>query len=122
MTQKHRQAAARHWKFDIIGTDSFGVKPDDHATLVTVLKQFTIESRHPELEHAPFLFVGMSAGGGMSIHTCNFGFCGWPEHHDEHEAALIRDGSVEVCPRIGLPKAAVSGSCGTGKVSAVGKR
>lgn len=66
VTQKHWQAAARHWKFGIVGTDFFGIKSQDHPTLATALKQFATEARRPELKHAPFFFVGMSAGAGMS--------------------------------------------------------
>lgn len=65
--QKHWQAAARHWGFAIVGANYFGVKPADFSTLLDAMKDFAKKTGRKELEHLPFCFVGMSAGGGMSM-------------------------------------------------------
>jgi hypothetical protein len=66
--QKHWQEAARLWGFGVVGANYFGVpKPEFGPSLVTGLTQLGTELKRPELAHVPFLFVGMSAGGGMSV-------------------------------------------------------
>jgi len=65
--QEHWQAACRQWDFGIVGANYFAVRSSEFKpSLMQGLKQLAKESGHAELEHAPFLFVGMSAGAGMS--------------------------------------------------------
>ncbi len=68
VTQKHWQEACRLWDFALVGANYFGVKNQEFAPrLMDALKTFASECKHPELPHIPFCFVGMSAGGGMSM-------------------------------------------------------
>ncbi len=64
--QKHWQAACRHWGFGLVAGNYFGIKSEDFGTLAPAMVEFGKATGHPELANAPFLFVGMSAGGGMS--------------------------------------------------------
>ena len=66
--QKHWQEACRVWGFALVGADYFGVANTDFApTLKAGLTTLAAELKRPELEHIPFMFVGMSAGAGMSV-------------------------------------------------------
>ena len=66
--QKHWQAAARLWGFALIGADYFGVNKEDYGqSLTSGLAKLATEIKRPELAHIPFVMVGMSAGGGMSM-------------------------------------------------------
>jgi len=68
VAQKHWQEAARLWGFGVVGANYFGVpKPEFGSSLVAGLTQLGTELKRPELANVPFLFVGMSAGGGMSV-------------------------------------------------------
>jgi hypothetical protein len=40
-----------------------------HKALVAALKEFAQKSGHPEIEHMPLCFSGMSKGGGWSVST-----------------------------------------------------
>ncbi len=64
---KHWQAACRHWKFAYLQADFDGVKKDDFPLLPTALIELAKQSGHPEIEHMPFCWTGMSRGGGMSM-------------------------------------------------------
>lgn len=64
---KHWAAAGRHWEFAIVGMDYDAVKKDEFLTLKTALANFAKKSNHPELEHIPLCYTGMSRGGGMSM-------------------------------------------------------
>jgi hypothetical protein len=64
---KHWQAAARLWEFALVQTDFDGVKRDEFTLLCTALTELARKSGHPELEHLPLCFLGMSRGGGMSM-------------------------------------------------------
>jgi len=64
---KHWQAACRHWRFAYLQTDFDGVKKDDFSLLPTALIELAKQSGHPEIEHMPFCWTGMSRGGGMSM-------------------------------------------------------
>lgn len=63
---KHWQAACRHWGFAYVQTDFDAVKKDEFGLLKTALTDLAKQSGHPELEHLPLCFTGMSRGGGMS--------------------------------------------------------
>lgn len=64
---KHWQAACRHWGFAYVQVDFDAVKKDEFALLKTALADLAKKSEHPELEHLPLCFTGMSRGGGMSM-------------------------------------------------------
>jgi hypothetical protein len=40
-----------------------------HKALLAALKEFVGKSGHPEIEHMPLCFLGMSRGGGWSVST-----------------------------------------------------
>lgn len=66
--QEHWQEAAWLWGFGVVGANYFGVSKDEFgATLTAGLTQLGTELKRPELANVPFCFVGMSAGGGMSV-------------------------------------------------------
>lgn len=65
--QKHWQEAARLWDFAVIGANYSSVATVDYPTLLTALKETGEKTNHSELANLPFLFVGMSAGAGMSM-------------------------------------------------------
>jgi len=66
--QKHWRAACSQWDFALVSANYFGVKNDDFKpSLLSALKQLGETAGHPELEHIPFCYVGMSAGAGMSM-------------------------------------------------------
>jgi hypothetical protein len=64
---QHWQAACRHWQFAYLQTDFDAVKKEEFALLQTALAELAKKSGHPEIEHLPLCFTGMSRGGGMSI-------------------------------------------------------
>lgn len=64
---KHWQAACRHWGFAYVQVDFDAVKRDEFSLLKTGLADLARQSRHPELEHMPLCFTGMSRGGAMSM-------------------------------------------------------
>lgn len=64
---QHWQAACRHWRFAYLQTDFDGVKQDGFSLLPNALIELAKQSGHPEIEHMPFCWTGMSRGGGMSM-------------------------------------------------------
>ncbi|MFM8273793.1 MAG: hypothetical protein ACKODX_15890, partial [Gemmata sp.] len=64
---KHWQAACRRWGFAYVQMDFDAVKKDEFGLLKTALTDLAKQSGHPELEHLPLCFTGMSRGGGMSV-------------------------------------------------------
>ena len=64
---KHWQAACRHWGFAYVQVDFDAIKKEEFALLKTGLTDLAKETKHPELEHLPLCFTGMSRGGGMSM-------------------------------------------------------
>jgi dienelactone hydrolase len=64
---KHWQAACRHWQFAYVQTDFDAVKKEEFVLLKTALAELAKKSGHPEIEHMPLCFTGMSRGGGMSM-------------------------------------------------------
>jgi hypothetical protein len=64
---KHWQAACRHWQFAYVQVDFDAVKKEEFTLLKTGLTDLAKETKHPELEHLPLCFTGMSRGGGMSM-------------------------------------------------------
>ncbi|QDU26538.1 hypothetical protein ETAA8_16180 [Anatilimnocola aggregata] len=64
---KHWQAACRHWQFAYVQVDFDAVKKEEFTLLATGLTDLAKKSGHPELEHLPMCFTGMSRGGGMSM-------------------------------------------------------
>jgi hypothetical protein len=63
----HWQAACRHWRFAYVQTDFDAVKKEEFTLLKTALTELAKKCHHPELEHMPLCFTGMSRGGGMSM-------------------------------------------------------
>jgi hypothetical protein len=63
----HWQAACRHWKFAYVQVDFDAVKKDEFTLLARGLTELAKKTGHPELEHMPLCFTGMSRGGGMSM-------------------------------------------------------
>ena len=64
---KHWQAACRLWKFAYVQVDFDAVKKEEFTLLQTALVELAKKSNHPEIEHMPFCWLGMSRGGGMSM-------------------------------------------------------
>lgn len=64
---KHWQAACRHWQFAYVQVDFDAVKKEEFDLLRTGLIELAKKTGHPELEHLPLCFTGMSRGGGMSM-------------------------------------------------------
>ncbi len=64
---KHWQVACRHWHFAYVQTDFDAVKKEEFTLLQMALAELAKKSSHPEIEHMPFCWVGMSRGGGMSM-------------------------------------------------------
>ena len=64
---KHWQAACRHWQFAYVQVDFDAVKKEEFTLLATGLTDLAKQTKHPELEHLPLCFTGMSRGGGMSM-------------------------------------------------------
>lgn len=64
---KHWQAACRHWQFVYVQVDFDAVKKEEFTLLATGLTDLAKKTGHPELEHLPLCFTGMSRGGGMSM-------------------------------------------------------
>ena len=64
---KHWQAACRHWQFAYVQTDFDAVRKEEFPLLATALVELAKKSGHPEVEHMPLCFTGMSRGGGMSM-------------------------------------------------------
>lgn len=64
---KHWQAACRHWQFAYVQTDFDAAKKEEFTLLKTALAELAKKSGHPEVEHLPLCFLGMSRGGGMSV-------------------------------------------------------
>lgn len=64
---KHWMAMCRHWKFAYVQMDFDAVKKDEFGLLKTALTDLAKKSGHPEIEHMPLCFTGMSRGGGMSM-------------------------------------------------------
>jgi hypothetical protein len=67
VVSKHWQAACRHWQFAYVQTDFDAVKKEEFTLLQTSLAELAKKSGHPEIEHMPFCWTGMSRGGGMSM-------------------------------------------------------
>lgn len=65
---KHWRAACRHWGFAFVQTDFDAVKKEEYVLLKSALAELAKKSNHPEIEHMPLCFTGMSRGGGMSMH------------------------------------------------------
>lgn len=63
----HWQAVCRHWKFAYVQVDFDAVKKDEFTLLAKGLTELAKKTGHPELEHMPLCFTGMSRGGGMSM-------------------------------------------------------
>jgi hypothetical protein len=64
---KHWKAACRHWQFAYLQTDLDAVEKDAFLALFkAALPELAKKSGHPEVEHMPLCFIGMSRGGGMS--------------------------------------------------------
>lgn len=64
---KHWKAACRHWQFAYLQTDLDAVKKEEFLPLFgAALPELAKKSGHPEIEHVPLCFLGMSRGGGMS--------------------------------------------------------
>ncbi|MEE2706340.1 MAG: hypothetical protein VX988_04775 [Planctomycetota bacterium] len=67
VTQKHWQAACRHWGFGMLAANFFGAKNDEIPGMINIaLATFAKESGHAELTQAKMCPKGMSAGAGMS--------------------------------------------------------
>ncbi len=64
---KHWQAACRHWQFAYVQVDFDAVKKEEFSLLAAGLTDLAKKTGHPELEHLPLCFTGMSRGGGMSM-------------------------------------------------------
>jgi len=64
---KHWKGICRHWNFAFVQTDFDAVKKDDFGLLKTALAELAKKAGHPEMEHMPLCFTGMSRGGGISI-------------------------------------------------------
>lgn len=65
--QQHWQAAARHWRFGMIGADFSNVQARElGATTLRGLNALAEKTGRPELNTIKICLVGMSAGGGMS--------------------------------------------------------
>lgn len=64
---KHWQAACQHWQFAYVQIDFDAVKKEEFALLASGLTDLAKKTGHPELEHLPLCFIGMSRGGGMSV-------------------------------------------------------
>jgi hypothetical protein len=64
---KHWQAACRHWQFAYVQIDFDAVKKEEFTLLATGLADLAKKTGHPELEHLPLCFTGMSRGGGLSM-------------------------------------------------------
>lgn len=64
---RHWQAACRHWKFAYVQVDFDAVRKEEFSLLATGLADLAKKTGHPELEHLPLCFTGMSRGGGMSM-------------------------------------------------------
>lgn len=62
----HWQAACRHWQFAYVQVDFDAVRRDEFTLLATGLADLAKQTGHPELEHLPMCFTGMSRGGGIS--------------------------------------------------------
>jgi hypothetical protein len=66
--QKHWQEACRLWGFAVVGANYFGVDKAEYGkTLADGLADLGKQLKRPELANLPLCFVGMSAGGGMSV-------------------------------------------------------
>jgi hypothetical protein len=63
----HWQAACRLWQFAYLQVDFDAVKQQEFELLFTGLTELAAKTSHPELEHVPLCFIGMSRGGGMSM-------------------------------------------------------
>jgi len=63
----HWQAACKYWKFAYVQTDFDAVKKEEFTLLAKGLVELAKKTGHPELEHMPLCFTGMSRGGGMSM-------------------------------------------------------
>lgn len=63
----HWRAACQHWRFAYVQVDFDGVKKEEFVLLQKGLIDLARTTRHPELEHVPLCFLGMSRGGGMSL-------------------------------------------------------
>lgn len=64
---KHWAAMCRHWKFAYVQMDFDAVRREEFTLLKTALADLAKKSGHPEIEHMPMCFTGMSRGGGMSM-------------------------------------------------------
>lgn len=56
-----------HWQFADVQIDFNAVKKEECTLLATGLTDVAKKTGHPELEHMPMCFTGMSRGGGMSM-------------------------------------------------------
>lgn len=64
---EHWKAACRHWQFAYVQTDFDAVKKEEFVLLKAALAELAKKTSHPEVEHMPLCFLGMSRGGGMSV-------------------------------------------------------
>lgn len=63
----HWRSACRLWQFAFVQVDFDGVGKQEFGLLTTALVELAKKSGHPEVEHLPLCFTGMSRGGGMSM-------------------------------------------------------
>lgn len=63
----HWRAACRAWGFGYVSINLDAVGRDDYDSLTKGLAELAKTTGHEELNHAPFCFLGMSRGGGMSV-------------------------------------------------------
>lgn len=63
----HWQVACKNWRFAYVQTDFDAVKKEEFTLLTKGLAELAGKTGHPELEHMPLCFTGMSRGGGMSM-------------------------------------------------------
>jgi hypothetical protein len=66
--QVQSRAMCRHWKFALVGSNFMRVeKAEFGPVLLAGLKDLAIQSKHPEIAHAPLIAASMSAGVGMCV-------------------------------------------------------
>src|SRR5262249_2220738 len=52
--------------FAFLGAQSFSSHAENFKVMQNALKQLAVDSKHPELVHAPYVATGFSAGGGFA--------------------------------------------------------
>ncbi|QDU28586.1 hypothetical protein ETAA8_36890 [Anatilimnocola aggregata] len=66
--QEQSRAMCRHWKFALVGSNFMRVeKAEFGPVLLAGLKDLALQSKHPEVAHAPLIAASMSAGVGMCV-------------------------------------------------------